>query len=77
MTGNPTNLQGRKNIAEMTKEERVLCALSRQEPDRVPLYDLISNLPVLEHYAGQSITLKNAGEVVPLAVSRALDTTRV
>lgn len=64
-------------MAEMTKEERVVCALSLEEPDRVPLYDLISNLRVLEHYAGQSITPQNADETVPLAVSRAVDITRV
>ncbi len=64
-------------MTEMTKEERVLAALSREEPDRVPLYDLLDNLAVYEHYAGQKLTLENAEEVVPLAVSRALDHTRI
>ena len=61
----------------MTQEERVVCALSRQEPDRVPLYDLMDNVVVLSHYAGQQVTLDNATESIPLALSRALDTTRV
>jgi len=64
-------------MAEMRKEERVLCALNREEPDHVPVYDLISNLRVLEYYAEQPITLEDAGEVVPLAVSRVLDMTRI
>ncbi len=61
----------------MTKEERVLCALSLEEPDRVPQYDLISNFGVLSHYAGRAVTTDNAEELLPLAASRALDTTRV
>jgi hypothetical protein len=64
-------------MTEMTKEERVLCTLSREEPDRVPLYDLVDNVRVLEHYAGTSLTLENAAEVIPAALNRCLDTTRV
>ena len=64
-------------INEWTKEERVLCALSREEPDRVPLYDLVSSANFIEHFAGKTLSLENANEVVPLAMSRALDTTRI
>ncbi len=64
-------------MTEMTKEERVLCALAREEPDRVPLYDLVDNVRVLEHYAGRTLTLQNAAEVIPAALERCLDTTRV
>ncbi len=64
-------------MPEMTKEERVLCALAREEPDRVPLYDLVDNVRVLEHYAGRALTLENAHEVIPAALGRCLDTTRV
>jgi hypothetical protein len=61
----------------MTKEERVLCALSHEEPDRVPIYDLVDHRGVIEHYAGRVLTLENAAEVVPAALSHVLDTTRV
>jgi len=61
----------------MTKEERVLCALSHEEPDRVPIYDLVDHRGVIEHYAGRVLTLENAAEVVPAALSQVLDTTRV
>lgn len=54
-----------------------MCALSREEPDRVPLYDLVDNVRVLEHYAGRQLTLENAHEVIPAALRRCLDTTRV
>ncbi|MHB1296525.1 MAG: uroporphyrinogen decarboxylase family protein [Anaerolineae bacterium] len=64
-------------MPEMTCEERVLCALNREEPDRVPLYDLVDSVATIEHYAGRTLTLENAHEVVPLAMSRVLDTTRV
>jgi hypothetical protein len=64
-------------VAEMTKEERVICALSREEPDRVPIYDLVDNRGVIEHYAGRELTLENAQEVVPAALAHVLDTTRV
>ena len=62
---------------EWTKEERVLCALSREEADRVPLYDLVSSVAFIEHFTGQALTLDNAREMVPLAMSRALDMTRI
>ncbi|MHB0878988.1 MAG: uroporphyrinogen decarboxylase family protein, partial [Anaerolineae bacterium] len=61
----------------MNKAQRVLAALSREEPDCVPLYDLVDNSAVIAHYAGTALTLENAGEVIPLALSRMLDTTRV
>ncbi len=64
-------------MSEMTKEERVLCALSRQEPDRVPLYDLVSSRAMLEHFGGEVLTLENAGQVIPRAMDAALDTTRI
>ena len=61
----------------MTKEERVVCALSLEEPDRVPIYDLVDNKAIIEHYAGQELTLENAPTVIPLALDRVLDSTRV
>ena len=64
-------------MAEMTKEERVLSALSLQEPDRVPLYDLVSSIQMIEHFASEALTLENAEQVIPLAMSHSLDTTRI
>jgi hypothetical protein len=64
-------------MSEMTKEERVLCALSRQEPDQVPLYDLVSSKTIIEHFAGEVLTLENAEAIIPRAMNAALDTTRI
>jgi Uroporphyrinogen decarboxylase (URO-D) len=64
-------------MSEMSKEERLICALSREEPDRVPLYDLVDNVAVIEHYSGQRLTQESAEQVIPLALSRAVDHTRV
>lgn len=64
-------------MPEMTCEERMLCALSREEPDRVPLYDLVDNKRILEHYAGCELTLENAPDVIPQALSKCLDHTRI
>lgn len=64
-------------MSEMTKEERVLCALSLQEPDRLPLYDLVSSRAMIEHFSGEILTLENASQVVPRAMEAALDTTRI
>jgi hypothetical protein len=64
-------------MPEMTPEERLLCALSHEEPDRVPLYDLVDHKAIHEHSAGRELTIENAGDVIPLSCSRALDTTRI
>jgi len=44
-------------VSTMTSDERVACALDLQEPDRVPLFDLLDNQDVYEHYAGRRLTL--------------------
>lgn len=44
---------------------------------RAPVYDLLCNDSVISHYAGEKLTLANAATVVPRAVGRALDATRL
>ena len=44
---------------------------------RAPVYDIICNDAVLSHYGGETLTLENASEVVPRALGRALDATRL
>jgi len=48
----------------MRKEERVLCALSHEEPDRIPLYDLVSSRAFIEYWGGQALTLGNANTLI-------------
>jgi desulfoferrodoxin-like iron-binding protein len=43
-------------MAIMTKRERVLRAARLEETDRVPVFDVLQNQTVIEHYAGQKLT---------------------
>jgi uroporphyrinogen decarboxylase len=61
----------------MTRAERLVCALSLEEPDQIPIYDLVDHRGIISRFAGEELTLENAGEVIPRALSRVLDTTRV
>ncbi len=61
----------------LTKRERVLRAIHFQETDRIPVYDILQNDAVIEHYAGQRLTVENGLRVKGLAIGRALDATRM
>jgi hypothetical protein len=61
----------------MTKRERVLRTVRFEETDRVPLYDILDNDAVIEHYAGRPLTVENGTWVKGLAIGRALDMTRM
>lgn len=60
----------------MTSKERVRTLLNGRLPDRVPVFDLLRNDAVIEHYSGEKLTLENAEESVFKAISKALDATR-
>jgi hypothetical protein len=45
-------------------------------PDRAPLYELLRNDAVVSHFAGQTLTVENAPEVVYRAYEPAVDATR-
>jgi len=60
----------------MASRERVRALLDGQLPDRPPYFDLVRNDAVISHFAGETLTLENAAEVVYRAVSRAVDGTR-
>ena len=64
-------------MAKMTKRERVLRTMRFEETDRVPLYDILDNDAVIEHYAGQPLTVENGTWVKGLAIGRVLDMTRM
>ncbi len=52
-------------------------AMRFQETDRTPLYDILQNDAVIEHYAGHALTVANGDWVKGLAIGRALDLTRM
>jgi hypothetical protein len=60
----------------MTSKERSLRILGRRSVDRLPLCDLVANDAVIEHYAGEKLTVENGRRVVVKALDRFLDATR-
>ena len=63
-------------MATMTKRERVMRTIRFQETDHVPLYDLLQNDAVIEHYTGQKLTVDNGTRLQCLAIGRTLDMVR-
>jgi uroporphyrinogen decarboxylase len=69
-------------VKSLTKRERVLRTAHFQETDRIPLYDIIQNDAIIDHYAG---TLSYARPLLPVdgprvtgyAIGRTLDMTRM
>lgn len=58
------------------KETLARRALNREWGGRAPLYDLWTNDAVISYYAGETLTLQNAEDVVYRALSRGLDASR-
>lgn len=66
----------------LTKRERVLRAARFEETDRIPLYDILQNDPVIEYYAapvlnGAPLTPENGPRATGFAIGRVLDMTRM
>lgn len=62
---------------KMSKRERVETAMDLKETDRVPLYDLLLNDAVIEHYAGKFPGKRNEDAKTRLkAIGETLDMTR-
>jgi uroporphyrinogen decarboxylase len=57
----------------MTKRERIASVFAHEIPDRVPVFDWVSHIGLIEKAAGQPLTLENAAEVIPFASTRLLD----
>lgn len=64
-------------MAILTKRERVMRTVRFQETDRVPVYDILQNDAVIEHYGGEPLTVENGDRVKSVAVGRTLDMTRM
>jgi hypothetical protein len=65
----------------LTKRERVLRTAQFKETDRVPVYDLLQNNAVIEHYAakilqGEALSPTNGARAKGYAIGRILDMTR-
>ena len=50
--------------------------LMGETPDRPPLYELIRNDAVIEHFTGETLTVENGEELIYRTFPLAVDTTR-
>jgi uroporphyrinogen-III decarboxylase len=60
----------------MTKRERVMRTIRFQETDRVPVYDLLQNDAVIEHYSGERLTVENGVRLKAITIAKTMDMTR-
>jgi len=56
--------------------ERVTAVIRGKMPDRAPIFDLLRNDAVINHFTGKTLTVENAEEEVPAAYAPAIDATR-
>lgn len=64
-------------MAQMSKRERVLRTVNFQETDRVPLYDILQNDALIEHFTGQRLTVEDGERLTAIAIGHCLDMTRM
>ncbi len=64
-------------MAQLSKRERVIRTMNFQETDRVPVYDILQNDGLIEHLAGEPLTVENGDRVKGMAIGRCLDMTRM
>lgn len=62
--------------ARMTKRERVEATMEFRETDQIPLYDLVRNDGMIEHFYGSPVTMENKEEAVYAAIRESMDMTR-
>jgi len=48
----------------MTARQRIECTLRGEIPDRVPVFDMIQHIPLIEHVTGERLTLANGQQTV-------------
>jgi hypothetical protein len=52
---------------------RVLKVLNFETPDRIPIFDIVQNIPFIEYFSGEKITIENGERVLCEALSSAVD----
>ena len=60
----------------MTARERIEASLSGRMPDRVPVFDLIQNIPLIECVTGETVTPDNGLDLLCRTIGERLDITR-
>jgi len=57
---------------EETKN-RVIKTFNFEKTDRVPVFDIVQNIPFIEHYAGEKINIENGERVLCKALGQSID----
>lgn len=60
----------------MTARERIECTLRGELPDRVPIFDLIQHIPLIEYVTGEKVTYKSGLDMLCKTIGQRLDITR-
>ncbi len=60
----------------MTARQRIEATLDGRLPDRVPIFDLIQNIPLIEHVTGETLTPQNGLDLLCRTIGERLDVTR-
>jgi len=60
----------------LSSKERLLRTIQGQPIDRVPTFDILHNLELIEYLGGESLTAANAEDLICRAVSKVLDLVR-
>lgn len=60
----------------MTARERIEATLCGRLPDRVPIFDLIQNIPLIEHVTGEKVAPGNALDLLCRTIGERLDIVR-
>ena len=60
----------------MTARQRIEATLRGELPDRVPVFDLIQHVPLMEHVTGKKVTVENGLDLLCQTIGHCLDITR-
>src|ERR1019366_6237033 len=60
----------------MTARERIAATLRGETPDRVAVFDLIHNIPLVDHVTGEKVTMANGLDLLCRTIGERLDITR-
>lgn len=57
----------------MTARQRIDCTLRGELPDRIPIFDTIHHVPLVEYITGEKVTSQNSFDLVCRAIGERLD----
>ncbi len=60
----------------MTARQRIECTWRGEIPDRVPVFDLMHHIPLIEYVTGEKVTLQNGLDLLCRTIGERLDITR-